>query len=169
MGRAKKSVPVRDTDEFRTAQESEQFRSWLLTQEAAIELEFAITDIPALKGHLYTREGLVIAEQEALSRYASAQEAFSDDTGRVMRFVYFVGETLRREVEGTWAALPAEPPRTGQVPVIDAPYSLTFYSPVQMMRFALNRRTSHEIVTVYDNAVRAHQKWVEDRRPPRSR
>lgn len=161
--------PIRDTPQYRNIQNDERFQGWLRMQEAAMVIEFTNFDVPELNGHLYTREGLVIAEREILKRYASFRDMFSEHNLKTgMRFVYFVGETFRRSLEGQWVALPPAPPeRPRAASVIDAPMSPAFYDPRRIISLVFKRRTEKEIVTIFDRAVKRYQKWIEDGRPER--
>ncbi len=162
------SGPIRETVEYQEAQSDPRFQAWLKMQDAAIELEFIMFDVPELKPHLYTREGIVIAEQAALERFPEYREAFrGENLTLAMRFVYFIGETVRRHTEGSWVAVPQAPPKSGAIQAIDVPFRSGFYAPVDMLQMALAQRTGDKIVTIFDHAIRAHQKWVDAGRPPR--
>lgn len=163
-----KTGPIRGSEEFRDAQSDPRFISWLKMQEAAVELEFIVSDVPELKSHLYTREGIVIAESAALDRFSGWSEAFTgDNLTLAMRFVYFIGETFRRHTEGRWVAVPQAPPKTGALQAIDVEYKSGFYAPTDMLQMALAQRTGDKIVKVFDYAVEDHQKWVDAGRPTR--
>ncbi|MEV8236412.1 hypothetical protein AB0P23_14260 [Rhodococcus sp. NPDC077669] len=165
-----KSGPIRETPEYQKAQTDERFQSWLRMQDAAIELEFIIFDVPELRGHLYTRDGIVIAEQAALERFPGHREAFTGDNLKLaMRFVYFIGETFRRHTEGTWVAVPQASPKTGALQAIDAPYSTGFYAPIDMLQMALAQRTGDKILKIFDYAVEDHQKWIAAGKPSRGK
>ncbi|MGW4741727.1 hypothetical protein [Nocardia xishanensis] len=149
-------------------QNDEKFQSWLRMQDAAMDIEFSIFDAPEVNGHMYTREGLVIAEQVLLERFPDYRTVFTEENQKLgMRFVYFIGETFRRAVEGNWFALPPDPPRRGPLPLVDAEFRSPFFNPMRLMSFAFQRRTGKEIVTPYDNAVKKYKKWVDAGRPPR--
>ncbi|MCP2290042.1 hypothetical protein [Nocardia amikacinitolerans] len=149
-------------------QSDEKFQSWLRMQDAAMDIEFSIFDVPEVNGHMYTREGLVVAERALLERFPDYRTAFSGENQKLaMRFVYFIGETFRRATEGKWFALPPDPPKRGPQPLIDTEFSPILYNPMHLISFAFQRRTGKEIVTPYDYAVKDHQKWVEAGRPPR--
>ncbi|MEU3472657.1 hypothetical protein [Rhodococcus sp. NPDC006774] len=166
---ASKSGPIRESEEYRDAQSDPRFISWLKMQEAAIELEFIVSDVPELKPHLYTREGIIIAERAALERFSGWREAFAgDNLTLAMRFVYFIGETFRRATEGRWVAVPQTAPKTGAIQAIDAEYKSGFYTPTDMLQMALAQRTGDKIVKVFDYAVEDHQKWVDSGRPSRA-
>lgn len=166
---ASKSGPIRESEEYRDAQSDPRFISWLKMQEAAIELEFIVSDVPELKPHLYTREGIIIAERAALERFSGWREAFAGDNLTVaMRFVYFIGETFRRATEGRWVAVPQVPPKSGAIQAIDVAYKSGFYTPTDMLQMALAQRTGDKIVKVFDYAVEDHQKWVDSGRPSRA-
>lgn len=165
----KQGVPIRETSEYRELQKDQMFQSWLRMQDAAMELEFIIYDAPELRGNLYTREGLVIAERKALELFESERSAFTDETVTLgMRFVYFIGETIRRATEGTWVALPPNPPRrTGPTSAIDVGFSPAFYDPQDMLGIVLVRRTGTVLSRIFDFAVEDYQQWVGAGRPPR--
>ncbi|WP_139279917.1 hypothetical protein [Rhodococcoides yunnanense] len=164
-----KNGPIRETPEYRDAQSDPRFISWLKMQDAAIELEFIVSDVPELKPHLYTREGIVIAESAALERFPGWREAFnSDNLTLAMRFVYFIGETIRRHTGGQWVALPQLPPKSGAIQAIDAPFRSGFYVPTELLQVALAQRTGDKIVRVFDHALRAEQEWVDAGRPART-
>lgn len=149
-------------------QNNENFRSWLRMQDAAMDIEFSVFEVPELNGNMYTRQGLVIAEQVLLERFPDYRTAFSDTNQKLaMRFVYFIGETFRRALNGKWFALPPDPPRRGPQPLIDVEFSPVLFNPMHSMSFAFQRRTGQEIVTPFDNMSRKHRKWVDAGRPPR--
>ncbi|WP_139279775.1 hypothetical protein [Rhodococcoides yunnanense] len=161
--------PIRETPEYRDAQSDPRFTSWVTMQEAAIELEFIVADVPELKPHLYTREGIVLAEHAALERFPGWRDAFAGDNLTVaMRFVYFIGETFRRATEGRWVAVPQAPPKTGALQAIDVQYKSGFHNPADMLQMALAQRSGDRIVKVFDYAIEDHQKWVDAGRPSRT-
>jgi hypothetical protein len=137
-------------------------------QEAAMDIEFTNYDVPELNGHLYTRQGLVIAEHQLLQRYTNLRDLLSAVNLKIgMRFVYFIGETFRQAIEGTGVALPPNPDRPTQRSVIDSPMWTAFHDPQHMISLALSRRTEKEITTIYDRAIKRHQKWIDAGRPAR--
>ncbi|MGW5572808.1 hypothetical protein ACWEVD_16530 [Nocardia thailandica] len=161
-------VDVRQTPEFKKLQADEGFRSWLLMQEAAMDIEFTVFDVPELSGYEYTREGLVIAEQQIMSRFGTASP-FSEENYKLgNRFVYFIGETFRRNFEGRWVATPPIPPATNPKVMIDVEFKSGFYNPRQMVSFAQKRRTGTELTWVFDFAQKNYSKWIELGRPPRA-
>ncbi|MFI9536905.1 hypothetical protein ACIG56_27100 [Nocardia fusca] len=165
---AGKQAPIRDTPEYQAIQHDERFQSWLRMQEAAMDIEFTHYDVPELNGHLYTREGLAIAEHQLLQRYTNLRDLLSADNLKIgMRFVYFIGETFRRAVDGTWGALPPNSERPTPRSVIDSPMWTAFHDPQHMISLALSRRTAKEITTIYDRAIKRHQKWIDAGRPAR--
>ncbi|WP_063130236.1 hypothetical protein [Nocardia fusca] len=166
---ANKQTPIRQTPEYQAIQHDERFQGWLRMQEAAMDIEFTNYDVPELNGHLYTREGLVIAEHQILQRYPTYRDMFSPDNLKIaMRFVYAIGETFRRAIDGTWVALPPNPPeRPAPLSVIDSPMWTAFHDPQHMIGLAFNRRTEKEITFIYDRAVKRHQKWIDAGRPAR--
>ncbi len=165
----KKEDDIRDTPQYQAIQGDERFRSWLLMQDAAMQIEFTVFDVPELSGIEYTREGLEVAEKELLERFNVNSKPFSEENYKLgMRFVYFIGETFRRAVEGAWVALPPDPPhRPGTKSMIDAEFRSGFYDPQHMIGLALGRRTGTEFTWIFDRAVRAHQEWVDAGRPAR--
>lgn len=169
MGQGKKTIPIRETPAYREAQHSERFQGWLRYQAAEMELEFVIGDVPELEGHLYTRDGLVIAERAILNLFEDERSAFRDNITLAMRFVYLIGETLRRVTEGEWVALPQQlPNEESLLPAIDAPYTHSFYDPVDILGIAMVRRSGAELSFTFDHALKAHQKWVGQGCSPRS-
>lgn len=158
---------IRDTPEFKAIQHDERFQSWLLMQDAAMQIEFTVSEVPELDGHEFTREGLVIAEQEILKRFGNSNP-FSENNYKLgMRFFYFIGETFRRNLEGKWVALPPEPPQTNATSVVDLPFRSGFQNPRHMMGFIQQRRTGKELTKIYDRAVARHKEWVALGRPAR--
>lgn len=164
----KQSEPdIRDTPEFTAIQHNERFQSWLLMQDAAMQIEFTVSEVPELDGHEFTREGLAIAEREILRRFGDSNP-FSEDNYKLgMRFFYFIGETFRRNLEGEWVALPPEPPKTNATSAVDLPFRSGFQNPRNMMGFIQQRRTGKELTTIYDRAVARYKEWVELGRPAR--
>ncbi|WP_446221393.1 hypothetical protein ACTWPB_15605 [Nocardia sp. IBHARD005] len=158
---------IRDTPEFKTIQHDERFQSWLLMHDAAMQIEFTVSEVPELDGFEFTREGLAIAEQEILKRF-NGSNPFSEENYKLgMRFFYFIGETFRRNLEGKWVALPPEPPATNATSAIDLPFRSGFQNPRHMMGFVQQRRTGKELTTIYDRAATRYAKWVELGRPAR--
>ncbi|WP_040834911.1 hypothetical protein [Nocardia brevicatena] len=164
-----KQNPLREPPEYQASRHDEDFQSWLQMQEAAMETEFIRHDVPELDGHLYTREGLVIAEQQILLRYPTEHDMFSEGNLEIgLRFFYAIGETFRRALDGTWVALPPNPPeRPEPLAVIDSPMWTAFHDLQHMIGLAFNRRSGKEISWIYDRAVKRHQKWVDAGRPAR--
>ncbi|MGW5383522.1 hypothetical protein [Nocardia sp. NPDC003963] len=160
---------VRDTPEYRQIQNDEQFRAWLQMQQEAVETEFVENDVPELGGHLWTREGLVTVEHEMLRRYPDFDEMVAEENLEIgVRFIYFVGETFRRALEGIWALLPPNPPdRPEPLCVVDSPMWTAFHDPTNMSELALTRRTGQEISWIFDRTVKRHRKWVAAGRPTR--
>ncbi|WP_405180764.1 hypothetical protein OG225_06060 [Nocardia sp. NBC_01377] len=158
---------VRESPEFRNLQQDSKFRSWLLMQEAAIEIEFTVFEVPSLSGIEFTREGLVAAEQEILVRYADSNP-FSEENYKLgTRFLYFIGETFRRNFEGTWVALPPEEPKGIPATVVDVEFKSTFFNPGHQIGFVLQRRTGKELTQIYDRALARYTQWVDLGRPAR--
>ncbi|WP_063057544.1 hypothetical protein [Nocardia sienata] len=160
---------VRDTLEYQQIQKDESFHAWIQMQQEAMENEFVDVDVPELHGHLWTREGLITVEHEMLRRYSNFDEMVSEKNIEVgVRFVYFVGETFRRALEGIWALLPPNPPdRPDPVCVIDSPMWTAFHDPTHMSKIAFDRRSGKEISWIFDRTVKRHQKWVAAGRPAR--
>ncbi|GGL03203.1 hypothetical protein [Nocardia jinanensis] len=153
---------VRDTLEYQQIQNDENFQTWLRMQQDAIEGEFVDADVPELDGHLWTREGLLIVEHEMLRRFSDFDDMVSEENFEVgVRFIYFIGETFRRALEGIWALLPPNPPdRPDPLCVIDSPMWTAFHDPTHMSGLAFDRRTGKEISWIFDRTVKRHHKWV---------
>lgn len=161
---------IRGSKEFVDAQGDQSFRSWLTTQHAAMEHQFIVADVPELQGHQYTREGVIVAERAALGHFAGQRQAFDDENlPLAMRFVYFLGEAVRRHTEGTWVVLPKQ--GVGQVAVqaVDLPFRMGFFKPINLLQMALALRTGQELVRVFDYEVEGHRIWVDSGRQPRPR
>lgn len=159
-------VPLRQSEIFRAAQADEGFRSWLAMQEAVMALEFFVTDVPELKRHRYTREGLVVAERELIARYRDRADAYSDENFAVTsRFSYFIGETIRRATEGTWVALPQV--KGGALPAVETEFDDGYFNVNRLVQLALVRRSGVALSRVFDHAVKNYEKWVDAGRPPR--
>lgn len=169
-GKKSPAGSIRNTSEYQRIQHDERFLGWLRMQEAAMEIEFTVFDMPELSAHMYTREGIVLAEREILRRFDRYRTMFSAENYKIgMRFVYFIGETFRRTVEGHWIALPPDPPtRPGPKSVVEAPFHWNFYDPQHMIGLALSRRTGTEISWIFDRAAEDHRDWVAAGRPQRS-
>ncbi|WP_040793709.1 hypothetical protein [Nocardia paucivorans] len=161
--------PLRDTPEYQAGRHDDDFQNWLRTQETTVETEFIRNDVPELAGHLYTREGLVIAEQQMLLRFPTAHDMFSEENLEIgLCFFYAVGETFRRALDGTWAVLPPNPPdRPDPLAVVEAPMWTAFHDIQHTIGLAFDRRSGQEISWIYDRAVKRHQKWVDAGRPAR--
>ncbi|MFD3591459.1 hypothetical protein ACFWU5_01935 [Nocardia sp. NPDC058640] len=158
---------IRDTSMFKTAQNDEGFQSWLLMHDAALQIEFTVFEVPELAGFEFTREGLVIAEQEIMSRF-DGSNPFSEENYKLgMRFYYFIGETFRRSFEGIWVALPSQADPAKLIPAIDLPFMSGFKIPRHMMGFVRQRRTGTELTWIYDRAAAGYAKWVDLGRPTR--
>lgn len=160
---------VRDTLEYQRSQDDEHFQAWIQMQQDATETEFVAVDVPALDGHLWTREGLVIAEHEMLRRFPNFDDMVAEENLEAgVRFIYFVGETFRRALEGIWVLLPPNAPeRPDPRCVIDSPMWSAFHDPTHMSELAFDRRTGNEISWIFDRTVKRHRKWVEAGRPAR--
>lgn len=169
MAKSVDYVPVRLTRRYREAQDNEKFRSWLTMQSSVMEIVFPIHDVPALRGTMFTEEGLQIAESELLARFDDEASAYSDDNLTLaMRFVYFIGETFRRHFEGEWVAVPRDESRGGgALQAVDVPFREGFVDPLDLMGIALVRRSGKEISRVFGYAKRDHNKWIVDGRPER--
>nr|WP_245558249.1 hypothetical protein [Nocardia thailandica] len=156
---------LRDTAAFAKRQADAGFRSWLLMQEAAMEIEFTVFDVPELSGCEYTREGLVIAEQQIMHRFDNVSPFSADNRKLGNRFVYFLGETFRRSFEGRWVAVPPIPPATNPKVMIDVEFKSGFYNPRQMVTFVWKRRTGTELTWIYDFAQENYANWISRGRP----
>ncbi|TDZ77533.1 hypothetical protein DE4585_04928 [Mycobacteroides salmoniphilum] len=166
MGSIHDYVPIQLTSAFRKAQQNTKFRSWLDMQDAVMAIEFR----PEVSGMMYTKESLEVVEAKILSLYDSFQEAWdAKNVHTTMRFVYYIGETYRRGLEGVWAALPkfggGEDDNT---PVVDFPFRETLFKPMESVQVSLVRRTGSEMAGLYPNAQRDFQEWVEAGRPERA-
>jgi hypothetical protein len=165
-------VPTQLTKAFRKAQSDEKFQGWLKMQEAIMDIEFPIYDLPEVADEMFTKDSLEKAEAKLLELYPDDRAAYAtdDDIDRTMRYVYYVGETFRQALDGVWVALPPNDPKKNKEalePAIDLPFSEAFIQPTVLVRFALNRRTGNEIVTVFANMERVYRQWVDDGRPER--
>lgn len=162
-------TPLRENPEEQAVDLDESFQSWLQTQEATMETEFVRHEVPELDGHLYTREGLVLAEQQILLRYPTDHDMFAEENLEIgLSFVYVIGETFRRALDGTWVLLPPNPPeRPEPLAVIDSPMWTAFHDLQHMIGLAFDRRSGQEISWIYDRAVKRHRKWVAAGRPAR--
>lgn len=173
MGSTFDYVPVQLTKAFREAQTDENFQGWLKMQEAVMEIEFPIYDLPDIRDQMFTKDSLAIVEAKLVDLYANERAAYAskDDLTLTMRFVYYIGETFRRALDATWVALP---PRNKEAsphalkPAIDLPFSEAFVQPLDLVGMALNRRSGIEITRVFGHMERAHAKWVEAGKPPRT-
>ena len=173
MGDISDYIPTQLTNAFREAQTDEKFQGWLKMQEAAMGIEFPIYDLPDIRDNMFTKDSLATIEEKLTELYDSNSAAYTGEENihRTMRFVYYVGETFRRAFEGRWVAIPPlgnKPDREGLLPGVDVPFREGFIRPTQLIHFALTRRSGVEITRVYGHMERAHQKWLEAGRPPRS-
>lgn len=173
MGSKFDYVPVQLTKAFGEAQADETFRSWLKMQEAVLEIEFLIDELPEIRDSMFTEESLTVVEAKLIELYPDERAAYEteDDIHRTMRYVYYIGETIRRAFEGTWVAVPPQDPKNdakGLTPAIDVPFRETFIEPALLIRFAVNRRTGEEITPVYGHIERAYNKWQDAGRPERT-
>lgn len=165
-------VPVRLTKAFREAQADEKFQGWLRMQEAAMDIEFPIEDLPEIRDIMFTKDSLSVVEAKLIELYPDARAAWAGDENihRTMRYVYYVGETFRRAFEGVWAALPQENPKTQSPalrPAVDLPFREEFTQPLDLVSMAVGRRTGKEITRVYGYAEEDYSEWVESGRPER--
>lgn len=171
MGEAHDVVPMQLTKNFRRVQSDPNFRSWLEMQDAVMNIEFPVFDLPEVGDRMYAPETLAVAEQKLLELYPDARTAF---TGRAVhtttRYAYYVGETFRRAFEGIWIALPsrANPDGHPAGSAIDFPMREAIVDPVDLVKLALVRRTGAEITRVYGYAERDHRRWVDAGRPERT-
>ncbi|WP_459545917.1 hypothetical protein [Nocardia sp. X0981] len=162
-------TPRGQIPEYEASRHDEDFHNWLRMQEKQVESEFVHRDVPELDGHLYTREGLVIAEHQMLLRYPTDHDMFTEENlETALHFVYVIGETFRRALDGTWVLLPPHPPeRPDPLAVIDSPIWTAFHDLQHMIGLAFDRRSGKEISWIYDRAVKRHRKWVDAGRPAR--
>lgn len=158
---------VRGAREFAELQRDPKFRSWLLSQEAAMKTGFSVFGVPSLSGIEFTRDGLAVVEREVLVRF-SGSNLFSEENYELIDlFVYFVGETFCRNLEGAWVAIPSDSPRGSIAVVVDTEFKSTFFNPRHQIGFVLQRRTGREITRIYDRAVSRYAHWVDLGRPAR--
>jgi hypothetical protein len=172
MGSTFDYIPVRLTKAYREAQADEKFQGWLKMQEAAVDIEFIIDDLPEVRDRMYTKESLETAEAKLIELYPDEQAAYQGDENihRTMRYVFYIGETFRQAFEGTWVALPVEGPKpkpAASRPAIDLPFSEDFISPSDLVGLALYHRTGTEISFVYGRMAKLYNKWLDDGRPDR--
>ncbi|MCV7100895.1 MULTISPECIES: hypothetical protein [Mycobacterium] len=172
MGKTYDYVPIQLTKAFREAQSDERFQGWLKMQEASMEIEFPIYDLPEIRDSMYTKESLETVEATLMELYPNESAAYAGDENlhRTMRYVYYIGETFRRAFEGTWVALPpSDPKRDVKLlrPAIDLPFRELFVQPMELIGMALNRRSGIEITRVYGHIQRAYSKWLDAGRPER--
>jgi hypothetical protein len=173
MGSTFNYVPIQLTKAFRDAQSDEKFQGWLKMQDAAMGIEFPINDLPEARDSMLTKDSLALAEAKLTDLYDNNRAAYAGDENvhRTMRFVYYIGETLRRAFEGTWVAIPPQENASEQgapLPGIDVPFREGFIQPTQLIGFALTRRSGIEITRVYGHMERAYNKWQEAGRPERT-
>jgi len=164
-------VPEQLTKAFRLAQSDERFQGWLKMQEASMEIEFPIYDVPQLRGQMYTPDSLAIVEAELLQLHPNHREAFTEDAVHLtMRFAYYIGETFRRAFEGTWVAIPSrvDPENGPRTAAVDFPMREAYIDPAQLVVLALNRRTGKEISRVFGYAERDYAEWIESGKPERT-
>lgn len=168
MGSTHNYIPVRTTRRYREAQTDEKFQGWLKMQSAAMEIVFPIQDVPELRDQMFTPDSLALVESKLLETFSSEEEAFTGDVSLTMRYVYYVGETFRRHLEGEWCSILKKKPDGATVPGIDGPYSEGFINPADLIGIALVRRTGNEISDVFGFQRRRYDQWVSDGRPERT-
>ncbi|MBS9534034.1 hypothetical protein KIH27_10600 [Mycobacterium sp. M1] len=173
MGKAFEYVPVQLTKAFRAAQSDTRFQGWLKMQEAVMDIEFPIYDLPEISDIMYTRESLEIVEAQLMELYPNERAAYTGDDNihRTMRYVYYIGETFRRALEATWVALPPGDPNQDAKrlrPAIDVPFDEMFLQPMELVGMALNRRSGIEITRTYGHMQRPYNEWLEAGRPERT-
>lgn len=172
MGSRFDYVPIQLSRAFREAQSDTNFQSWLKMQDAAVQIEFPIYDLPEIRDQMFTKDSLATVEAKLLELYTNERAAYSDDDSihRTMRYVYYVGETFRRAFEGTWVALPTQNTDTDPHalrPAIDLPFREGMIKPNDLIGMALNRRSGIEITRVYGHMERLYQEWLENGKPER--
>jgi hypothetical protein len=172
MGSTFDYVPVRLTKAYREAQADEKFQGWLKMQEAAVDIEFIIEDLPEIRDSMYTEDSLETVEATLIELYPDDRTAYEGDENihRTMRYVFYIGETFRRAFEGTWAALPADGPKSKPAasrPAIDLPFGEGFILPSDLIGLALYHRSGTEITFVFGRMGKLHAKWVDEGRPER--
>jgi len=62
MGNTFDYIPVQLTKAIREAQADEKFQGWLTMQDAAVDIEFFIDDLPEVRDSMHTANSLEIAE-----------------------------------------------------------------------------------------------------------
>ena len=171
MGSSNDYVPVQLTEAFRQAQADEKFQSWLKMQEAIMGIEFPIYDCPEIRDQMYSKNSLAVIEGKLMDLYINHRDAFGlANVHTTMRYVYYVGETLRRAFEGRWVGLPnlAEPTTSPTKMAIDYPMREAMNRPADLVKIAVNRRSGNEIARVYGYAERDYNEWIAAGRPERT-
>ncbi len=172
MGSRFDYVPVRLTKAYREAQADEKFQGWLKMQEAAVDIEFIIEDLPEVRDTMYTKDSLETAEAKLVELYPDNRTAYHGDENihRTMRYAFYIGETFRQAFEGTWVALPTEGPKSKPAasrPAVDLPFNEDFIVPSDLIGLALHHRSGTEITFVYGRMEKLYKKWLDDGKPER--
>jgi len=171
MGTADDYIPIQLTRKFRDAQFDNDFQGWLKMQEAAMQIEFPVHDCPEIREDMYSKHSLAVIENKLLQMYPDHRVAFNpDNVHTTMRYVYYVGETFRRNFEGIWVVLPSmsdptQPPTTA---AIDYPMREAMNKPAELVQMALGRRKGNEITRVYGYAERDYNEWIAMGKPART-
>lgn len=162
------SVRYRETKEFQEWQNNQQFLGWLKMSDGLMQIEFPL-EVPEVAEIMYTKESLPIVERKAVELYPGdwRDAVAPENIGLTMQFVYYIGETFRRNFEGEWVVLPPSKHRAQPQSAVDLPFNLLFTEPLALFRVSLIRRTGNEISTVYKFAEESYQGWVNDGRPDR--
>jgi hypothetical protein len=88
-------------------QRQEKFEAWLAMNDYLLDCEFLAGDVPGMPDDPYSRAGLVVAEANALERWANAEEALAPDSiDMYWKLVRFVGETFVRTLGYEWTCVP---------------------------------------------------------------
>jgi hypothetical protein len=166
VGKATDYVPTQLSKAFRDAQSNEQFLSWVKMQDAVMDIEFPYEDAPELRDEMFTKDSLGTIEAKLIEKFPNHRVAYDgNNVHTTMRFVFYVGETFRRQFEGQWVNLPAS---QGFKPAVDFPMREALIRPADLVKIALNRRTGHEILDVYGYAERDYEEWTSAGKPERT-
>jgi len=152
------------TRKFERAQQDEQFRAWVAMNEAVVELEFEVEEVPELPAAPWGADALDVAERAALRRFPDRQVFAPEHQQSAWRYVRFLGQVYVDAFEGRWVALPDQ--AGVSQPAVDLPFRQTYREPIADLTAAMARRTGTEWSTAFRYAEEDHQAWVAAGRPP---
>ena len=139
------------------------FLAWLADMDRELKTLFT-QDIPDMPTDPYTYEGLHHAEQAALRLFWGEPMSpdWADQRERLWRYI---GQMFVRHTAGVWKYIDMNNGK-GLVPVVQVPFEMSYYEPIDMLSVATSERTGNRLSYIYGWADKGHTAWVEHGRMP---